>query len=58
MATVLQVSDDRPLGASGLHINPLNESFQCYVNRFALSLTIFEIERVKVGEWGSKLNLE
>ena len=32
-----------------LHLNPFNESFQCHVNRFSLSLTVFHVERVKVG---------
>ena len=30
----------------------LYESFQCHINRFSLSLTVFEAKGVKVGEWG------
>ena len=39
-----------------LHLIPLNESFQWYVNRFSLSFTVFELKGVKVEVDGNSIS--
>ena len=44
-----------------LHLIPLNESFQWYVNRFSLSFTVFELKGVKgvgEGQYSISYNME